>query len=208
MRRTPAFSTNRPRSAPGRQHGVTLIIVLILLVTVTLLGIGGARIALLGERSTRNDRDYQVAWQAAEAALMDAQFDIRGPNASGSQRMALFNENNTSVFLPGCNTATAHRGLCEPAVGKPVWASVNFLDETASATTVAYGTYTGRSFDAGGVGVKPARVPRYLIEWVPDSTPLGSASSGAKPIMYRITAMGFGPREDVQVVLQVAFKKE
>jgi type IV pilus assembly protein PilX len=202
MRRTPL--------PHPRQRGVTLIIVLILLVIVTLLGIGGARIALLGERSTRNDRDVQVAWQAAEAALLDAQFDIRGPNASGSQRMALFNENNTSVFLPGCNTNTAFRGLCAPVdePGKPVWASVDFLDDSASATTVAYGTYTGRSFDFGGVGVKPARAPRYLIEWVPDATPLGSASTGAKPIMYRITAMGFGPREDVQVVLQVAFKKE
>jgi len=204
MRRNPFIAPDRP----CRQRGITLIVVLILLVIVTLLGIGGARIALLGERSTRNDRDYQVAWQAAEAALMDAQFDIRGPNTSGSQRMALFNENNTSVFLPGCNTTSTYRGLCEPSEGKPVWASVDFLDTSATATTVAYGTYTGRNFDFGGVGVKPARAPRYLIEWVPDTTPLLSAGSGAKPIMYRITAMGFGTREDVQVVLQVAFKKE
>lgn len=200
MRRTP--------HSAGRQRGITLVVVLILLVIVTLVGIAGARIALLGERSTRNDRDYQIAWQAAEAALMDAQFDIRGPNTSGSQRMALFNENNTSVFLPGCNTSSDHRGLCEPSEGKPVWASVDFLDESNSATTVAYGAYTGRAFDAGATGVRPARVPRYIIEWVPDTTPLLSASSGSKPIMYRITAMGFGTREDVQVVLQVAFKKE
>jgi type IV pilus assembly protein PilX len=208
MRREHSVSSRGYRCVAPGQRGVTLIIVLILLVTVTLLGIGGARIALLAERATRNDRDYQVAWQAAEAALMDAQFDIRGPNASGSQRMALFNDSDTSVFASGCNTQAAYRGLCEPAEGKPVWARVDFLDQSASARTVAYGTFTGRSFDAGGVGVKPARVPRYLIEWVPDTTPLGSASTGAKPIMYRITAMGFGPREDVQVVLQVAFKKE
>lgn len=193
--------------AASSQRGVTLVIVLMLLVIVTLLGVGAARISLLSERSARNDRDYQVAWQSAEAALMDAQFDIRGP---GGTREALFNENNTSVFLAGCNTNSLYRGLCEPAVegAKPVWASVDFLDTSAGATTVAYGTYTGRTFDAGSTGVKPARAPRYLIEWVPDSTPLGSASSGAKPIMYRVTAMGFGPREDVQVVMQIAFKKE
>lgn len=200
MRCTPAI--------PRRQSGVTLIVVLILLVIVTLIGVGAARIALLAERSTRNDRDYQVAWQAAEAALMDAQFDIRGPNSSGASRVALFTQDNTSVFAPGCNTTAEYRGLCEPSEGKPVWASVDFLDDSASATTVAYGTYTGRAFDAGGTGVKPSRVPRYLIEWVPDTTPLLSAGSGSKPIMYRITAMGFGPRDDVQVVLQVAFKKE
>jgi len=158
------------------QRGVTLVIVLMLLVVVTLLGVGAARMAMLAERSARNDRDYQVAWQAAEAALMDAQFDIRGPNTSGAQRMDLFTENNTSVFQPGCNTTAPYLGLCQPAVEgtKPVWASVDFLD--GSGTTVEYGTYTGRTFDSGGVGVKPARAPRYMIEWVPDPTPGGSAA--------------------------------
>ena len=46
MRRTPHTT--------GRQRGITLVVVLILLVIVTLVGIAGARIALLGERSTRN----------------------------------------------------------------------------------------------------------------------------------------------------------
>ena len=194
--------------APRAQRGVTLVIVLMLLVVVTLLGVGAARMAMLAERSARNDRDYQVAWQAAEAALMDAQFDIRGPNASPAGRMGIFTQDNTSVFQPGCNTTEPYLGLCQPAVegAKPVWASVDFLD--GSGTTVEYGTYTGRTFDSGGTGVKPEHAPRYMIEWVPDSTPGGSAASGSKPIIYRVTSMGFGPREDVQVVLQIAFKKE
>lgn len=198
--------------AGRRQRGVTLVIVLMLLVIVTLLGVGAARIALLGERTTRNERDYQVAWQSAEAALMDAQFDIRGPNADAAQRVALFTPDDISKFVPGCNTAPEFRGLCAPSEGKPVWAQVNFLDDSTGAPTVAYGTFTGRSFDAGGLGVKPARLPRYMIEVVRDQTPMGSAASNntnkPAPIMYRITAMGFGPREDVQVVLQIAFKKE
>ncbi|MBP6777420.1 MAG: hypothetical protein KA151_09240 [Piscinibacter sp.] len=194
--------------APRAQRGVTLVIVLMLLVVVTLLGVGAARMAMLAERSARNDRDYQVAWQAAEAALMDAQFDIRGPNASPAGRMGIFTQDNTSVFQPGCNTTEPYLGLCQPAVegAKPVWASVDFLD--GSGTTVEYGTYTGRTFDSGGTGVKPEHAPRYMIEWVPDSTPGGSAASGSKPIIYRVTSMGFGPREDVQVVMQMAFKKE
>ena len=194
--------------APRAQRGVTLVIVLMLLVVVTLLGVGAARMAMLAERSARNDRDYQVAWQAAEAALMDAQFDIRGPNASPAGRMGIFTQDNTSVFQPGCNTTEPYLGLCQPAVegAKPVWASVDFLD--GSGTTVEYGTYTGRTFDSGGTGVKPEHAPRYMIEWVPDTTPGGSAASGSKPIMYRVTAMGFGTREDVQVVMQMAFKKE
>ena len=199
-------------NAPRRQRGVTLVIVLMLLVIVTLLGVGAARIALLGERTTRNERDYQIAWQAAEAALMDAQFDIRGPNSGSAQRVALFTPENTSNFGPGCNTSAEFRGMCAPSEGKPVWAQVDFLDDGADAPTVAYGTFTGRAFDSGTTGVKPARAPRYMIEVVRDQTPMGSAASNtgskAAPIMYRITSMGFGPREDVQVVLQIAFKKE
>lgn len=195
-----------------RQRGVTLVIVLMLLVIVTLLGVGAARIALMGERQTRNERDYQIAWQAAEAALMDAQFDIRGPNADSAERVALFTPDDISNFIPGCNTSADFRGMCTPSEGKPVWAQVDFLDDSNSAPTVAYGTFTGRAFDSGTTGVKPARVPRYMIEVVRDLTPMGSAASNtgskAAPIMYRITAMGFGPREDVQVVLQIAFKKE
>jgi len=202
----------RPLPARRRQRGVTLVIVLMLLVIVTLLGIGAARIALLGERTTRNERDYQIAWQAAEAALMDAQFDIRGPNTGSAQRVALFTPDDISKFVPNCNTSAQFRGLCAPSEGKPAWASVNFLNDDADAPTVAYGTFTGRAFDAGSAGVKPARVPRYMIEVLPDKTPMGSAASNnttkSAPIMYRITAMGFGPREDVQVVLQIAFKKE
>ena len=198
--------------ARHRQRGVTLVIVLMLLVIVTLLGVGAARIALLGERTTRNERDYQIAWQAAEAALMDAQFDIRGPNSGSAQRVALFTPENTSNFVPGCNTSAEFRGMCAPSEGKPVWAQVDFLDDGADAPTVAYGTFTGRAFDSGTTGVKPARAPRYMIEVVRDQTPMGSAASNtgskAAPIMYRITSMGFGPREDVQVVLQIAFKKE
>ena len=202
----------RRNSNPRRQRGVTLVIVLMLLVIVTLLGVGAARIALLGERTTRNERDYQIAWQAAEAALMDAQFDIRGPNSGSAQRVALFTPENTSNFVPGCNTSAEFRGMCAPSEGKPVWAQVDFLDDGADAPTVAYGTFTGRAFDSGTTGVKPTRAPRYMIEVVRDQTPMGSAASNtgskAAPIMYRITSMGFGPREDVQVVLQIAFKKE
>ena len=61
----------KPQAKPSRrQCGLSLIVVMLILVVVTILGIGGAQIALLGERSTRYDRDYLIATQAAEAALM------------------------------------------------------------------------------------------------------------------------------------------
>lgn len=208
MSRVP--SPNRPGR---RQRGVTLIVVLLILVVVTLLGIGGAQIALLGERSTRYDRDYLVASQAAEAALMDAEFDIRGPvdaAASGVTRVAQFNQTDLGIFVAGCGNSGNTRGLCEPYADnvKPVWATVDFLDQSNTAPSVAFGTFTGRSFDAGSTGIKPERVPRYIIELIDDATPGGSAAGGKVAKMYRVTAIGFGPRTDIQVVMQIAFRKE
>lgn len=194
----------------SRQRGVTLIIVLLILVVVTVLGIGGAQIALLGERSTRYDRDYLIASQAAEAALMDAEFDIRGPNTSASSRVTSFNQADLGFFVPGCGTSEPTRGLCEANADtvKPVWATVNFLATGSTAPTVEFGTYTGRSFDAGSTGVRPERKPRYIIELIDDAGPGGNAAGGKTSKMYRVTAMGFGPRSDIQVVMQIAFRKE
>lgn len=196
-----------------RQRGVTLIVVLLILVVVTILGIGGAQIALLGERSTRYDRDYLVASQAAEAALMDAEFDIRGPTdaaASGVSRVAQFNQTNLGIFVPGCGNSGNTRGLCEANADnvKPVWATVDFLDESGTAPSVAFGTFTARSFDAGATGIRPERAPRYIVELIDDTTPGGNAAGSKVAKMYRVTAIGFGPRTDIQVVMQIAFRKE
>jgi len=191
---------------------VTLIIVLLILVVVTVLGIGGTQIALLGERSTRYDRDYLIATQAAEAALMDAEFDIRGPNSAAAsvQRVSQFDQTNVGVFAAGCGTSGKVRGLCAPNADnvKPIWATVDFLDETASAPSVAFGTFTGRTFDAGTIGIKPERVPRYIVELIDDVSPGGNASGSTVAKMYRITAIGFGPRKEIQVVMQIGFRKE
>lgn len=202
LRRTPA-------ARPSAQRGIALVVVMLILLVVVVLGVGGAQIALLSERTARYDRDYLIASQAAEAALMDAEFDIRGPNTAGNQRMAKFAPGNDGFFVSGCSAETTTRGLCLPYAdtAKPIWARVDFLDTSTSAPTVGFGDFTGRSFQAGS-GIRPARKPRYIIELIDDQAPGNDASGGQVPKMYRVTAMGFGPRVDVQVVLQMVFRKE
>jgi len=200
--------------AAARQRGVTLVIVLLILVVVTLVGVGGARIALLGERSTRYDRDYLIASQAAEAALMDAECDLRGNVQSvncTSTRNTTITPDNIVIFESGCSSNATRRGLCLPAAEsttvKPIWQTVNFLDDDpATARTVAFGTFTGKTFGAGTAGIQPERPPRYIVEVVPDQQPGQDASK--TPKMFRVTAIGFGPRKEVQVVMQIGFRKE
>lgn len=183
------------------QRGVTLVIVLILLVIVTLLGIGGARIALLGERSTRNDRDYQVAWQAAEAALIDAEMEMYGTGTS--TRRATFDSKNQVDFVNGCGTTGNALGLCMLNLsGKPAWLVADFTNNAVGAMTVPLGQFTLRTFAAGAVGIQPAKVPRYAFEMIQD--PIGDRSNPT--FLYRVTAMGFGPRDDIQSVVQMIYR--
>lgn len=191
------------RAARG-QRGASLIVVMLILVVVSLLGVGSAQIALMSERGARNDRDQQVAWQAAEAALIDAEIDMIAPATPAlAVRKALFDGKTESGFIAGCGSSSDSIGLCDITLsGKPAWLTADFMATGSNAPTTAFGTFTGRTFAAGGVGVQPARAPRYIIELVPD--PLGTPSDPT--YMYRVTAMGFGPRAEVQAVVQMLYR--
>lgn len=56
-----------------RQHGVALVVVLILLLVMTLLGLASMRGTLLEERMSGNMVDRGLAFQAAEAALREGE---------------------------------------------------------------------------------------------------------------------------------------
>lgn len=193
------------RSVAHEHQGFSLVTTLILLVVVSILGVGATQMVLQAEKSTRYERDAQIAFQAAEAALLDAEFDIRGPNTSANQRVASFVTGSVEGFVDGCGVGT-QRGLCTPATAgqKPVWYTVNFQDESSGATTVKFGEFTGRTFSTGTSGIRPEIPPRYIIEVIPDPTP----GSNASATLYRVTAMGFGPRKSTQAVVQMIFRKE
>ncbi|MFZ3082853.1 pilus assembly PilX family protein [Rhodoferax ferrireducens] len=203
----PAFLRSAAVRVRSKQRGFSLITTLILLIVVTVLGIGASQMVLLSERATRFDRDTQIAFQAAEAALIDAEFDIRGPNTSATQRMASFSASSGLGFIDGCGTG-ASLGLCLPVAEgqKPIWYAVDFTDDTSSAKTVKFGDFTGRTFATGTSGIRPEMPPRYIIEVLPDKTPGRSAS--AQKTLFRVTAMGFGPRKETQAVVQMIFRKE
>ncbi|MGF6525519.1 pilus assembly PilX family protein [Variovorax sp. PvP013] len=193
-------------TAPA-QRGLSLIVVLQLLLLVSILGIGAAQIATMNERGARNDRDAQSALQAADAGLADAIRDIDGP-AGAVARADAFADGAGIDFVEGCGTGPRNRGLCvQKLAGKPVWQDVDFTDTTRTA---GFGDFTGRTFASGaGVeqGVRPAMAPRYVVEAVDDRELLGDLS-GPAPKVYRITAMGFGPRRDIQAVVQALYRRK
>lgn len=204
----------------GPQQGFSLVTVMIILIVVSLLGVAASRAVQLGERSARYDRDWQIAYQAAEAALLDAEFDIRGPNTHScrepsstcsDERVDWFANDSREGFIAGCGRAGATRGLCKstPDGATPAFYSVDFLDQSESAQSVRFGEFTGRTLPSNkelGRGAQPAMLPRYIIEDIPDQ-PAGSSAS-SKRVMYRVTAVGFGPRRETQAMVQMYFRKE
>ncbi|WP_019451192.1 pilus assembly protein [Cupriavidus sp. BIS7] len=206
--------TIRParRLRTRKSHGIALVTVVIMLLVITLLALAGARTALDSKRASRNQRDYEIAYMAAEAALRDAELDIQSA-AGNSSRSAMFVPSSAQGFLAGdCNTGTdksaPYLGLCDTFTdsGEPVW---NTIDWTAAIgnKTVEYGTFTGRAFPTGS-GITPARRPRYLIELLRDNTSGGAASgSDSTRYMYRVTAIGFGPNDTTRAMVQSTYRK-
>ena len=191
-----------------KQHGISLIIVMLILIVVSVLGIGGIQIAMMGERGTRNDRDMQIAWQAAEAGLIDAEFDIEGqPASSTNKRNTIFKRGEVDIpkFIANCGDSGQSIGLCQlnDIGAKPAWLTVDFTATGSGAKTVALGTYTGRDFPSGAKGLQPAVAPRYVIELTQDPSKFRTDPNA---FVYRVTAMGFGPNAETQAVLQMIYR--
>lgn len=201
--------------APGsKEDGMALIVALLMLVVIMLLGTSAGQLALLNEKASRNDRDRQVAFQAAEAALLDAEMDIEHSPDAMKSRSHLFSKNSALGFPAageercGAGYHNIHLGLCRhmPEGAVPVWQTVDFLNASeATVDSVPYGRFTGQSLQTG-VGSLPARLSRYMIELMVYNRQAESADQAT--YFYRITAIGFGARDTTQVVLQTFYRKE
>lgn len=176
------------------EQGASLVIGVIFLFVLTMLGLMALQVATLEERMSGNARDRSLAFQAAEAALRDAELDIQCLRYDGTP----------SALRPGgCiegatrATATCTNGLCcnvsGLVCGEPT--TPVHLDTALSlnaAPSVQFGTYTAAP-TLTGVSAQP----RYLIEpFVQDSKSY-----------YRITARGFGLNSATQVTLQEVYKE-
>lgn len=63
----------RPRPGERRQRGAILVTSLLLLLTLTIIGVSVMQITRMQERAAGNTRDSNLAFQGAEAAVRDAE---------------------------------------------------------------------------------------------------------------------------------------
>jgi type IV pilus assembly protein PilX len=87
-----------------------LVIVLLFLLAITGLTVWAARQSMLGEGMSRNMVDVEVARQAAESALRDAERDLR--NAKTGITLSNASCNRGGPIIPANFDANCAKGLC------------------------------------------------------------------------------------------------
>jgi type IV pilus assembly protein PilX len=180
-------------SFPKIQSGMSLYPALMFLLVLSVLGVSVLNSTLLQEKMASNTRDTNVAFQAAEAALRDAEADVAQNITPGT------------LFTPSCTT-----GLCTPPSTWPTPLSTDVskvIDWTSSGQTRAYGSHTNAPALAD-----VAAQPLYVIEKL-SSLPVGPGGSvgiGVAPpnaggTAYRLTVLATGVRPETRIVLQSTF---
>lgn len=192
------------------QSGAVLVVSLVLLLILTILGLSAMIVSSSEEKMAGAFRDQQLAFQAAEAALREAEAYVQTSNLDYA---------NFATACTGglCRTATvtiAGKPYCTYATGaaaKPWETDANtdgvpdlFIDTAKSRAVVA----------------KPdevATAARYIVEWrcytykdplnPPPASNLAQYENMANwARFYRITVLATGGSNESRVMLQSAFK--
>lgn len=172
-----------------RQSGISLVVALVFLVALTLIGLAAMNNNVMQEKMAGNGKDSNLAFQAAEAGLRDAETDIS------------VNINASSAFGQSCTN-----GLCTPPTtwatptSTSIWKLVNW---GSPSDTRSYGQYTGNP-----ALPDVAAQPLYVIERLsslpaPPGKSVGLGIKGASNgTAYRVTVYATGARPQTHVVLQ------
>ncbi|WP_373378283.1 pilus assembly protein [Cupriavidus nantongensis] len=189
------------RCLPGPRQGgaVTLLLCGTLLLMVVLIAAATLQMLLSGRQLAVMQRDRELAFRAAEAALRDGEAELLAAAASLDARDRL------SLWpAPGRCGSGQQAGLCRPALaGPPVWQPWLRADADVDAIGVPLGRFTGAALPADAATQEP---PRYVAE-ILDEAPAGySAPDPAAALApwprIRVTAIGFGPTRTVRALLQ------
>jgi type IV pilus assembly protein PilX len=210
---------HRKSNVQRGQRGLALIFVLIMMLLVFSVAALSVRIGTQGTRIAGAERDRNVAFQGAEAALLDAEMDIFDPALSDRACTLL-----DKAVEPGCSSGGESKGICamDPAQpNKPVYKLVDFEESNPDERKYAiYGEFTRRQYSFKGSAdtaesfssaATPASPPKYIIERVSLASPLQATDSNgvSKPLgtglnlgTFLVTALGYGYSKNTQVMLQ------
>jgi len=167
----------------NRQSGVALITGLIFLVVMTIIVIAALRSSTLEERMAANARNRQLALQAAEAAMRDAEGMLFNGDLPATNTIYAMYKPDGGIFKKAKFTTDCAAGLCNIPADNTRW------------KTFDWGTAPEISVVLNGV----ASQPRYIVEIL--AWPASPECKGTA----RITARGMG-MDASMVYVQSVFK--
>ena len=155
---------------PHAQHGVSLVIVLILLIVMSVLGVAVLRSSAMQERMSANLRDRNLAFQAAETALRVAQQDVLGNVAISDLQ---YGKTLAELRTAGKPVTCATDGICDQTLVPAEAPVAKTAPDGRSTYTIEY-LGTGKGSTLQGVCETTAAISNYQCQ---------------RP-MFRITARG------------------
>jgi type IV pilus assembly protein PilX len=173
-----------------RQQGAILIVSLLMLLVMTLLGITAVSTTSLEEKMASNNRQRQLAFQAASSALRDAETWMRTNIIRVSQFETTFNSTPVELYW-----------VRQPTPGDAI-------------RVVPMDIYDGYAWTVGNSQQPPTSVtnavkkPRYVIEYMGriGEPPLDYTEPDNRNYAFRVTAIGWGTDNITTYVTQSAFR--
>lgn len=175
------------------QQGAALAVSLIMLLVLTMVGITGMQTTTMEEKMAGNGRDYNLAFQAAEAALRNAEVYVE-----------------SLVTATDFDPANSHDGLVSESEEDPDYFNGGVWDPAGPIGT----NYPNRPVTVSSLyKQQPQYIVKYVAENDPDSNArlnvggYGEKLAGAQVTVFRITARGTGGTNNSQVLLQSHYGK-
>ncbi|MBQ0758328.1 MAG: hypothetical protein KBT72_01635 [Zhongshania sp.] len=167
------------------QRGAALIISLVFMLILTIIGAASMQSATLQERMAGNARNVDQAFQAAEAALREAETQLAGVSVGPF--------NGSGGLYLSCIDPADTRTSCK----EPTWSDYSSTGWKVLASDTVAGV---------------SKQPEFIIEELSSVADPDAALDSDKPIAimgyYRITARGYGSSDRGMVVLSTTYKRD
>ena len=177
------------------QQGSVLITGLIFLMIMTMIALSALSSGTVEEKLAANDRDRQVALQAAEAILREAETTLFAAPP--------FDPFDPEKFTDACQPAEGEKigGFCTPLPPgvTPRWQTLNWTSGKHART---FANPTGKLKDKFG---ELSAQPQYIVEIVTAPHRPNAAVAKCEPGVAHITARGEGRNQSV-VILQSTYR--
>ncbi|MDE1464088.1 pilus assembly PilX family protein [Spartinivicinus poritis] len=168
----------------NKQQGVALVYCLIIMLVLTIIGVSITSTLTSSTKLIANQQDNQIALEAAEVALMDAEQWLFSKDNPEHSPIGTEQTDDLKVWLRD-NKNT-------------LWKKEEYWEKAKEITN-----YTTMNDDQGK--------PKYIIEYYGNNSsssaaPGDSKSRGQPKVFYRVSAMGNGPGKSTAYLQTIIMK--